>query len=171
MEEGGGSCFPSPEVGQASHSTVLNASGRIRNAMREGANLFVEAIGGGQSHAIMHSSMKPLNNHFSVKVSRLGESENFSSQFWEISDSNNLSSPCLHWISDIEKPRIGIARFVESSIKGTESRHQPYLSGNNITAFAQSAPPADSAALGQKFFFAKGQIWLAEFGQETGAFS
>ena len=64
-----------------------------------------------------------------------------------------------------------MARFVESSIKGTESRHQPYLSGNNITAFAQSAPPADSAALGQKFFFAKGQIWLAEFGSETGAFS
>ena len=42
--------------------------------MRERANLFVEAIAlhsnkGGQSHAIMHSNMKPLNNHFSVKVS------------------------------------------------------------------------------------------------------
>ena len=41
----GGSSFPSPKVGQANHSTILNASGRIRNAMREGANLFVEAIG------------------------------------------------------------------------------------------------------------------------------
>ena len=75
----GGSSFSSPKVGQANHSTILNASGRIRNAMRERANLFVEAIGlhsnkGGQSHAIMHSNMKPLNNHFSVKVSRLGES-------------------------------------------------------------------------------------------------
>ena len=105
---------------------------------------------------------------FNTSVRRfLGESESFSSQFWEISDSNNLSSPCLHRISDIEKPRIGIARFVESSIKGTESRHQPYLSGNNITAFAQSAPPADSAALGQKFFFCKrtdmaGRVWTGD---------
>ena len=65
--------MPSPEVGQANHSTILNASGRgrIRNAMRERANLFVEAIGlhsnkGGQSHAIMHSNMKPLKNNFAA---------------------------------------------------------------------------------------------------------
>ena len=82
MQGEGGSCFSS-KVGQANHSTILNASGRIRNAMRERANLFVEAIGlhsnkGGQSHAIIHSNMKPMNNHiaatrvltiFSVKVS------------------------------------------------------------------------------------------------------